>query len=210
VRSSLTVAPQIASSAKPRNRVATKMTVAAGVACIAPLASCLRCGCLSFRRLTRYSDVCRRFPIAAPSERSVSTSASKLKEDKISVTLVDYNGTKEQTATGPENSSLLELITDNDLDFPGYGSCSGTLSCASCHVILSQGDYERFEEACPVGIEENDMLDIAAGLSDTSRLGCQLRISKKLSGLKIKVGPEESSELQAAAAAATAKTNSSN
>ena len=44
--------------------------------------------------------------------------------------------------------------------------------------------------------DENDMLDLAFGLTETSRLGCQVKISKELDGLVIKL-PTMTRNLQA-------------
>lgn len=44
--------------------------------------------------------------------------------------------------------------------------------------------------------DENDMLDLAFGLTETSRLGCQVKMSKDLDGLKVKL-PTMTRNLQA-------------
>ena len=35
--------------------------------------------------------------------------------------------------------------------------------------------------------DENDMLDLAFGLTETSRLGCQIKMTKELDGLVVKL-----------------------
>lgn len=35
--------------------------------------------------------------------------------------------------------------------------------------------------------DENDMLDLAFGLTETSRLGCQVKMSKELDGVEVKL-----------------------
>ena len=44
------------------------------------------------------------------------------------------------------------------------GACEGTLSCSTCHLILKKEDYDQLKLPSD---EENDMLDLAFGLSDT-------------------------------------------
>ena len=44
--------------------------------------------------------------------------------------------------------------------------------------------------------DENDMLDLAFGLTETSRLGCQVVMSKDLDGLRVKL-PSMTRNLQA-------------
>ena len=51
------------------------------------------------------------------------------------------------------------------------GACEGTLACSTCHCIFTP---EMFDKLPPADEEELDMLDLAAGLTDTSRLGCQV------------------------------------
>jgi ferredoxin len=65
------------------------------------------------------------------------------------------------------------------------GACEGSLACSTCHVIVEDEDYfERIPEADD---DENDMLDLAFGLTDTSRLGCQVKAAKELDGLKVRI-----------------------
>lgn len=45
------------------------------------------------------------------------------------------------------------------------GACEGSVACSTCHVILPEEFYDRIEEPTD---EENDMLDLAFGLTDTS------------------------------------------
>jgi ferredoxin len=65
------------------------------------------------------------------------------------------------------------------------GACGGSCACSTCHVIV-EGDemYYKMEEPSD---DENDMLDLAFGLTETSRLGCQVVMSKALDGLVVKL-----------------------
>jgi ferredoxin len=60
------------------------------------------------------------------------------------------------------------------------GACEGSVACSTCHVILSPEHYDLLPEP---GDDENDMLDMAFGLSETSRLGCQVKLTKELDGM---------------------------
>jgi len=71
------------------------------------------------------------------------------------------------------------------VDLDGFGACEGTLTCSTCHLIFTKPDYEKLPDK-PTD-EELDMLDLAYDLSDTSRLGCQIILSKELDGLEVKV-----------------------
>ena len=106
------------------------------------------------------------------------------KLEDITVTFIQQDGTKIE-GKGKEGDNLLDIIVDNDIDIDGFGACEGTLACSTCHVIFSQEDFDRLEEEATD--EELDMLDLAYGLTDTSRLGCQVCISKKLSGINVQL-----------------------
>ena len=60
------------------------------------------------------------------------------------------------------------------------GACDGSLACSTCHLILQQELYDSLE---PPDEEEEDMLDLAFDLTDTSRLGCQIKVSQELEGM---------------------------
>ena len=67
------------------------------------------------------------------------------------------------------------------------GACDHSLACSTCHVVLEQ---EVFSELDAVDDEEMDMLDLAFGLEDTSRLGCQVKVSKLLEGKRVTLPTE--------------------
>jgi len=83
--------------------------------------------------------------------------------------------------------SLLDVIRDNDLEFESFGACDGVLACSTCHVIMPE---ELFDESEELDMEEEDMLDLACGLEDTSRLGCQVDVSEDMEGHVIKLPSE--------------------
>tara|TARA_B100000963_G_C22584171_1_gene652251 strand:- start:702 stop:1034 length:333 start_codon:yes stop_codon:yes gene_type:complete len=78
--------------------------------------------------------------------------------------------------------SLLEVAHSNDIDLEG--ACEGSLACSTCHVIVDKQFFDNLPEPSE---EEEDMLDLAFGLTHTSRLGCQIIINDELEGMKVKV-----------------------
>lgn len=86
----------------------------------------------------------------------------------------------EQTVEAPNGLSLLEIA--RMFDVPIEGSCEGSLACSTCHVIIDQGFFDQLSEATE---DEEDMLDLAFGLTPTSRLGCQIMMSDALNGLRV-------------------------
>lgn len=89
----------------------------------------------------------------------------------------------------PLGMSILEIAHRNNLDLEG--ACEGSLACSTCHIIVSEEDFERLPEADD---DEEDMLDLAYGLTRTSRLGCQIRITEELDGLVVTL-PDGSNNL---------------
>lgn len=102
-------------------------------------------------------------------------------QDKIKVTFVIDNDT-EKTVDALLGLSLLEVA--HQYQIPLEGACEGSLACSTCHVIVDRDWYAKLPTTSE---EEEDMLDLAFGLTKTSRLGCQIIITKELDGLKVKL-----------------------
>ena len=95
------------------------------------------------------------------------------------MTFVEPNGTRHDVEA-PEGLSVLEIAHRNKIDLEG--ACEGSLACSTCHVIVAPDWFDRLAEA---GDDEEDMLDLAFGLTQTSRLGCQIIMKKDLDGLVV-------------------------
>ncbi len=76
--------------------------------------------------------------------------------------------------------SILETARRYDIGIEG--ACEGSLACSTCHVIVDPADYARLP---PADEDEIDMLDLAFGLTPTSRLGCQIIVTEGLDGLTV-------------------------
>lgn len=75
------------------------------------------------------------------------------------------------------------------------GACGGSCACSTCHIIVD--DPAKFDAMPEPSDDENDMLDLAFGLTETSRLGCQVKMSKEIDGVKVRL-PSMTRNLQAA------------
>ena len=106
--------------------------------------------------------------------------------NKVTIYFTDRHGEKLK-AEATVGDSLLDVIIDNDFNFETYGVCEGTISCSTCHVILDEKTYSVLEDPL---MDEMDMLDLACGLTETSRLGCQVYVTKEMDGVTVKL-PEE-------------------
>ncbi len=90
---------------------------------------------------------------------------------------------KEIEIEAQEGLSILEIAHQNEIDLEG--ACEGSLACSTCHVIVE--DKEFFDKLPEAEEAEEDMLDLAFGLTPTSRLGCQLIVSEDLDGIKLRL-----------------------
>jgi 2Fe-2S ferredoxin len=95
------------------------------------------------------------------------------------MTFILNDGTRKEV-DAPVGLSVLEIAHRNDI--PLEGACEGSLACSTCHIVVDKDDYERLPEATE---DEEDMLDLAFGLTHTSRLGCQITITDELDGLTV-------------------------
>jgi len=94
---------------------------------------------------------------------------------------VDRDGTRREV-DAPLGLSVLEIAHKHDIDIEG--ACEGSLACSTCHVIVDPAWFAKL--AAPTEDEE-DMLDLAFGLEQTSRLGCQIVMTEKLDGLVVRL-----------------------
>lgn len=95
------------------------------------------------------------------------------------ITFVSADG-KENTFDVPVGISVLEVAHRHEI--PLEGACEGSLACSTCHVVVSADWYPKLKAASE---DEEDMLDLAFGLTHTSRLGCQIIMSDALDGLRV-------------------------
>ncbi|GGB36126.1 ferredoxin family 2Fe-2S iron-sulfur cluster binding protein [Tistrella bauzanensis] len=100
------------------------------------------------------------------------------------ITFIERDGNRREVEA-PVGLSILEIAHRNSIDIEG--ACEGSLACSTCHVIVAAEDFERLPEAAE---EEEDMLDLAWGLTKTSRLGCQIIITEELDGLTVALPTE--------------------
>ncbi|MXO64226.1 2Fe-2S iron-sulfur cluster-binding protein [Altericroceibacterium endophyticum] len=85
---------------------------------------------------------------------------------------------------------LLEVAQNSGM--PLEGTCEGQMACSTCHVIIASEWFAKLQRASE---EEEDMLDLAAGVAATSRLSCQIELTEDLDGLTVHI-PGESRDVQ--------------
>jgi 2Fe-2S ferredoxin len=99
------------------------------------------------------------------------------------MTFIERDGTRREV-DAPLGLSVLEIAHKHGVAIEG--ACEGSLACSTCHVIVDPVWYSRLAKATE---DEEDMLDLAFGLQKTSRLGCQIVMTKALDGLVVRLPP---------------------
>ena len=98
------------------------------------------------------------------------------------MTFISPDGKTRKEVEAPVGLSVLEIAHRNGVSLEG--ACEGSLACSTCHVVIDPEWYELLREASE---DEEDMLDLAFGLTATSRLGCQIIITEELDGLTVRL-----------------------
>ena len=101
------------------------------------------------------------------------------------MTLVRFlrpDGALDREIDAPSGTNLLDLAQAHGQ--PLEGSCEGAMACSTCHVIVAAADFERLPRASE---EEDDLLDLAAHVTRTSRLACQVMLSAELDTLTVRM-----------------------
>jgi 2Fe-2S ferredoxin len=100
------------------------------------------------------------------------------------MTFIEKDG-NHKVVEAPVGLSVLEIAHRNGIDMEG--ACEGALACSTCHVIVDKKWFKKLDEPTE---DEEDMLDLAFGLTRTSRLGCQIVMREDLDGLVVQL-PEQ-------------------
>ena len=96
------------------------------------------------------------------------------------VTFIEHDGTSHEVQA-VAGQSLMRAAVDNGV--PGIDAdCGGQCACATCHVYVESGWFERTGERSEM---ERSMLSFAAVTQDNSRLSCQIQITEALDGLVV-------------------------
>lgn len=109
--------------------------------------------------------------------------------DVVQVTFISADGAR-LAAQGADGARLLEVAQGAGM--PLEGTCEGQMACSTCHVIVAPDWFARLK---PASADEEDMLDLAAGVTGTSRLSCQITLTAELEGLEVRI-PGEANDMQ--------------
>lgn len=99
----------------------------------------------------------------------------------ISVTFVQADGAP-RVVSAKVGETLLQTAHRHEIDLEG--ACEGVCACSTCHLIVPLELYDSLEEPSE---DEEDMLDMAFGLTETSRLGCQIVVRQDMDGVELRL-----------------------
>lgn len=102
----------------------------------------------------------------------------------MKIIATDRNGAT-QEIEGRDGWSVMEILRDADL--PITAECGGACACATCHVYVEDGWYDKLPTPSDA---ETDMLDMALAVEANSRLSCQITCSDEIDGIKVTLAPE--------------------
>lgn len=103
------------------------------------------------------------------------------------MTLVRFHradGSLDREIEASPGTRLLDVAWDAGQ--PLEGACEGMMACSTCHVIVDKADFAKLP---PASEEEEDMLDLAAFATGTSRLACQVEMTAELDCLSVRIPP---------------------
>ena len=101
----------------------------------------------------------------------------------VNITFTLPDGTTKRTVQARIGESLLQTAHRNEIDLEG--ACEGVCACSTCHLIFPLDFYRHHLEE--PSEDEEDMLDMAFGLTETSRLGCQINVTNEMNGLELQM-----------------------
>ncbi|PLW21067.1 hypothetical protein PCANC_07350 [Puccinia coronata f. sp. avenae] len=98
----------------------------------------------------------------------------------IKIFVKNHKGELIKEVEGNEGDDMVDLSWEWDLDIEA--ACEKSVACSTCHCIFEPDVYNQLPEPSE---DEEDMLDLAFGLTDTSRLGCQVKLTKSMHGTTV-------------------------
>jgi len=102
----------------------------------------------------------------------------------MKIIAIDRKGA-EHIVEGTDGWTVMEALRDAGL--PVAAECGGACACATCHIYVEDGWYEKLNPPSP---DELDMLDMALAVQPNSRLSCQIIADDKTDGIKVTIAPE--------------------
>ena len=100
----------------------------------------------------------------------------------IRIRFISADGAQIREVDAPAGERLLSVAQADGQ--PLEGTCEGQMACSTCHVIVEAADFDKLP---PASEEEEDLLDLAASVTRTSRLSCQIWLDEAWENLTVRV-----------------------
>jgi ferredoxin len=108
----------------------------------------------------------------------------------MKVRFVSADGDSVREVEAKTGDRLLEIAQADGQALEG--TCEGQMACSTCHVIVDPADFDKLP---PATADEDDLLDLAAHVTRTSRLSCQIRLQEEWGSLTVRI-PSEARDMQ--------------
>lgn len=102
----------------------------------------------------------------------------------VQINLILKDGSQKKI-DAPLGLSLMEVAVKEEIEAI-EGACGGGLACATCHLYVHPDFKDKtMPEDGEISEDEEDMLDLAFDVRDTSRLCCQIIVTEDMEGLTV-------------------------
>lgn len=125
----------------------------------------------------------------ATATAAMAAAATAATPGKVKVTFIDHRS-KRTECQARVGETLLSVALQNQLDIEA--ACDGTCACSTCHVYVSAAHFATLPK---ISEDEEDMLDLALDRKATSRLACQLTVTRELDGVELTLPATVASQL---------------
>lgn len=105
--------------------------------------------------------VSRSITSAKPLQRNISVNRCRM-FSTVKFYFLEAKDNNKVEVNAELGKTVLDVALNNDIDIEG--ACGGELACSTCHVIVEQELFDKLPKKLE---EEEDMLDLAYGLTDT-------------------------------------------
>jgi ferredoxin len=108
----------------------------------------------------------------------------------VKIRFVGADGRQVREVEAAAGERLLDVA--QRADQPLEGTCEGQMACSTCHVVVDPADFPKLPQASEM---EEDLLDLAAHVTRTSRLACQIWLDEAMGELTVGI-PADARNMQ--------------
>lgn len=109
--------------------------------------------------------------------------SSELDQSETILFVTDHDG-QQHALPALEGWRVMEVIRDWGIGVKA--ECGGACACGSCHVYVDDTWATRLH---PPTEDELSQLDTAPAVEPNSRLSCQILMTAKMTGLRVRLAP---------------------